>query len=50
MQILKLGIVTWQHCNEYDPMIPNNYEAIVKQCKSEQEKAREEEVGVDICR
>ena len=43
--------------NEYDPMIPNNYEAIVKQRKSEQEKAREEEVGcmecysvVDICR
>lgn len=30
--------------NEYDPMIPNNYEAIVRQRKSEQDRARDEEV------
>ena len=35
--------------NEYDPMIPNNYEAIVRQRKSEQDRARDEEVRCLHC-
>ena len=31
--------------DEYDPMVPNNYEMILKERKEQQEKAREEQVG-----
>lgn len=31
--------------NEYDPLVPNNYELIVKERKEQQDKTRQEEVG-----
>ena len=34
--------------DEYDPMVPNNYELIVKERKEQQDKAREEEVCVVV--
>ena len=30
--------------DEYDPMVPNNYEMVLKERKEQQEKAREEQV------
>ena len=34
--------------NEYDPMIPNNFEMIIRQKRSEERSARDSDVSVSV--
>lgn len=35
--------------DEYDPMLPNSYEEVLKERRAEREKQREEEVSAWVC-